>query len=126
MGQKRFFKVNVPNITAVPCVSLTRSPRLASTKSTRMKDRAKGKTKGERSRGGRCVVYDIVVRKIMYVIHKMCSWHGRDKGTHFSPAAMYSGSFARGPFVEGTILQRNEKFSRITDVDVPSPAATRR
>lgn len=30
------------------------------------------------------------------------------------------------PFVEGTILQRNEKFSRITDADVPSPAATRR
>lgn len=25
-----------------------------------------------------------VVKKIMYVIHKMCSWHGRDKRIHFS------------------------------------------
>lgn len=90
---------------------------------TRKKEKKKAR---EESRKRGCAVYDIIVRKIMYVICKMCSRHERDKGMHFSPRRCVRRECG------GAICRRNDSSTEreiLADYRTSTfhhPAATRR
>lgn len=73
----------------------------------------------------RCVVCDIVVRKIMYVIRKMCArGMGAIKECIFHRSDV--PSFARSNLSKERFFNETRNSRGLPDVDVPSPAATRR